>query len=527
MFKIEDLYLLAPELSLTLLALTVLVVDLFVKRRIVTVTVALAGLTIPAIFAISQILTLDPNTAHHAFFNMLLVDRYAIFFKIVFLLIAAVMILASYSYVGKYVKADGEFYTLMLFSVTGMMLLASTGELISIYISLELTSFPLYVMAGLIRANERSAEAAVKYVLLGAMSSAILLYGFALLYGLTGTTDLMGITRAIGKSVGDGNLIVVIAGILVLAGFGFKISAVPFHMWAPDIYEGAPTPATAFFSVGSKAAGFAALIRVFIDGGLGQVYNNGQSQITLTSLIVVISIVAILTMTLGNVVAAVQSNVKRMMAYSSIAQAGYILVGFVTSLAGAPCVQQQSGNCPKGVSAAIDYASVGNAAVLFFILVYVLTNLGAFSGIIALANATGRERIEDFRGLAKRAPLLSAGTALCLLSLAGIPPLAGFVSKVFIFTAAWSHAQSYPILIWLVVIGLINSVISMVYYGRIVKAMYFDAPLKEDHVSTPVGLSSSIALTTAALLVLTFAAQVILAAASPAANSLFGFLLGK
>jgi NADH-quinone oxidoreductase subunit N len=265
-------------------------------------------------------------------------------------------------------------------------------------------------------------------------------------------------------------------------------------MWAPDIYEGAPTPATAFFSVGSKAAGFAALIRVFIYGGLGQV--------NLTSLITIVSIIAVLTMTLGNLVAAVQTNVKRMMAYSSIAQVGYILVGFIASI---------SGNNADGTT-----------AVLFFILVYVITNLGAFSGIIALANATGGEKIEDFRGLAKRAPLLSAGTALCLLSLAGIPPLAGFVSKVFIFTAAWGQG-----LAWLVIIALINTVVSLVYYGRIVKAMYFEAPLKDDHITTSMGLSSSITLTTAALIVITFAAQVILLLASPAARSLLAFLPGR
>src|SRR6266700_255489 len=260
-----DLYALSPELSLTLVAFAVMLVDLFVKRRIVTVTVALAGLIIPAGLTIALIFRPPPEVAHHLpFSGMLVVDQYALFFKIVFLLIAAVMILASYSYVGKYVKAEGEFYTLMLLSVTGMMLMASTGELISIYISLELTSIPLYVMAGLIRGSERSAEASVKYVLLGAMSSAILLYGFALLYGLTGTTDLKGIATAIASGVQTGNLIVLVAAVLILAGFGFKISAVPFHMWAPDIYEGAPTPSTAFFSVGSKAAGFAALIRVFI-----------------------------------------------------------------------------------------------------------------------------------------------------------------------------------------------------------------------------------------------------------------------
>ena len=473
MFETYDLYLLAPELSLALLAMAVMLVDLFVKRRIVTVTVALIGLIIPLGFAISQVFLVGPLVANHtlpsnqAFFGMFIADQYALFFDIIFLIIAAVMILSSYSYVGKYVKANGEFYTLMLFSVTGMMFMASTTELLSIYISFELTSIPLYVMAGLLRTGERSAEAAVKFVLLGAMSSAILLYGFALLYGLTGTTDLMGIANSIKAGVQNGNVLVLIASVLILAGFGFKISAVPFHMWAPDIYEGAPTPATAFFSAGSKAAGFAALLRVFITGGLGQV--------NLTSLITIVSIIAVLTMTLGNLVAAVQTNVKRMMAYSSIAQVGYILVGFAASISG--------------------QNSDGSSAVLFFILVYVLTNLGAFAGIIALANATGGEKIEDFRGLAKRAPLLSAGTALCLLSLSGIPPMAGFVSKVFIFSAAWSQGLS-----WLVVIALVNTVISLVYYGRLVKVMYFDAPLKEDHLTTPIGLSSSIALTTAALL---------------------------
>ncbi len=480
MFQIVDLYLVAPELSLTLLALAVMLVDLFIKRRVVTVTVALVGLIIPMGFAISQVFLVGPLVANHtlpgihAFFGMFTVDQYAMFFDIIFLMIAAVIILSSYSYVGKYVKADGEFYTLMLFSVTGMMFLASTTELLTIYISFELTSFPLYVMAGLLRTGERSAEAAVKFVLLGAMSSAILLYGFALLYGLTGTTDLTGIATSIKNGVQNGNVLVLIASVLILAGFGFKISAVPFHMWAPDIYEGAPTPATAFFSVGSKAAGFAAMLRVFITGGLGQV--------NLTSLTTIVSIIAVLSMTLGNFVAAVQTNVKRMMAYSSIAQAGYIIMGFAASLSG--------------------QNSDASSAVLFFILVYVITNLGAFAGIIALANATGGEKIEDFRGLAKRAPLLSAGTALCLLSLGGIPPTAGFVSKLFIFTAVWGQG-----LYWLVVIALINTVVSLVYYGRIVKAMYFDAPLKEDHLSTPMSLSSSIALTTAAVIVITFAAQ--------------------
>jgi len=494
MFHIYDLYLLGPELSLTLLGLVVILVDLFVRRLIVTATVALVGLAIPLGLLISQAVSLDFSQPHRAFYGMLVIDPYAIFFGFVFLTIAAVMILASYTYVEKYVRSGAEFYTLLLFSVTGMMLMASTGELISIYISYELASIPLYVMAGLLRTGERSAEAAVKYVLLGAMSSAILLYGFALLYGLTGTTDLLGIATAVRTGVQNGNVLIMVAAVLILAGFGFKVSAVPFHMWAPDIYEGAPTPSTAFFSVGSKAAGFAALIRVFMYGGLWQVNN--------TSLVIIVSIIAVLSMTFGNIVAAVQTNVKRMMAYSSIAQAGYILVGFAASL---------SARNTDGI-----------AAVLFFILVYVVTNLGAFSGIIALGNATGGERIEDFRGLARRAPLVSAGTALCLLSLAGIPPLAGFMSKVFIFTAAWGEGLG-----WLVIIALLNTVVSLVYYGRIVKSMYFDAPLKEDYIRPSPSVATSIMLTTAALIVIFFAAPLVLTVANPAASSLLMFLVGK
>src|ERR1700730_17107261 len=282
MFHISDLYLLAPEDSMAILALAVMMVDLFVKRRIVTVTVGLGGLIVPLGFAVAQAVTTGfLATLQRAFSGMLVIDPYAVFFEILFILIVAVMLLASYSYVGKYVKADGEFYTLMLFSATGAMFMASTNELITIYISLELTSIPLYIMAGLLRTGERSAEAAVKYVLLGAMSSAILLYGFALLYGLTGTTDLAGIAHTF-TTFSNGKLMVIVADVLIIAGFGFKISAVPFHMWAPDIYEGAPTPATAFFSVGSKAAGFAALIRVFTYGNLG----HGN----MPSLIIVLSI---------------------------------------------------------------------------------------------------------------------------------------------------------------------------------------------------------------------------------------------
>jgi NADH-quinone oxidoreductase subunit N len=486
----NDIWLLSPELSLTILALVVIFLDLVVKRRIVVVLTALLGLAVPAGFTFA--LAANPPQDPHGFFNMLIVDQYAIFFKLLFLLIGAVMLLISYDYVNKYVRSAGEFYALLLLSVTGMMLMASSSELITIYISLELASIPLYVMAGLLRNDDRSAEASVKYVLLGAMSSAILLYGFALLYGLTGTTDLHGIAQAtITRGFADGNILLLMAAIFVLAGFGFKISAVPFHTWAPDIYEGAPTPAVSFFSVGSKAAGFAALIRVFIDGNLGP--SNGQTFVML------IAVIAVVTMTLGNVVAIVQSNVKRMMAYSSIGQAGYILVGFAASVG--------TNN------------SAGTGSALFFLFIYVLTNLGAFAGIIALSHILGTENIRDFNGLRFRNAWLAVGTSVCLLSLAGVPPMAGFIAKFFLFAAAWQQG-----LTWLVVIAVLNSLVSMGYYGYLVYAMFVKPPLKEERISSTPSLNTALAVSTVGIIVVTILTQFFLTQSQIGAQSLAAFL---
>ncbi len=486
----SDLWLLSPELSLTLLALVVIFLDLVVKRRIVVVLTALLGLVVPAGFAFA--LVANPPENQRGFFNMLIVDQYAIFFKLLFLLIGGIMILVSYDYVNKHVRSAGEFYSLLLLSVIGMMLMASTSELISIYISLELASIPLYIMAGMLRGDDRSAEAAVKYVLLGAMSSAILLYGFALLYGLTGTTDLRGIAQAtLTNGFAGGNILLLMADIFVLAGFGFKISAVPFHTWAPDIYEGAPTPATAFYSVGSKAAGFAALIRVFIDGNLGPA-NSG-------TIVMLIAVIAVLSMTFGNVVAIVQANVKRMMAYSSIAQAGYILVGLAASF---------GSNDPGGTGSA-----------LFFLFIYVLTNLGSFAGIVALSHALGTENIRDFNGLRFRNAWVAVGTSICLLSLAGVPPMAGFFAKFVLFAAAWQQG-----LTWLVVLGVLNSLVSMGYYGYLVYAMFVRPPLKEGHISTSPSLNTALAVSTVGIIVATLLTQFLLSQSKIGAESLAAFL---
>jgi NADH-quinone oxidoreductase subunit N len=488
-----QLWMLSPEISVTVLGLLVLVLDLFVKRRVLIAAVAIGGLIVPLIAVLTLAFGPVPNHGL-AFFNMLVVDQYAIFFKLLFLLIGAVVGLAAFDYIVQYSRATvGEFYAILLFSVAGMMLMASSRELITIYISFELTSIPLYVLAGLSRRDDRSAEAAVKYVLLGAMSSAILLYGMALLYGATGSTDLGEIAFAVTHGLQSGNLLLLAADAFIFTGFGFKVSAVPFHMWAPDIYEGSPTPSTLFFTVGSKAAGFAALLRVFVAGGLVTASNS--------YLWVMVAVVAALTMTVGNVAALRQKNIKRMMAYSGIGQAGYILLGVAALM--------------------IHNTVAGNQAVLTFILVYVVTNLGAFAGIIALADSTGREQIRDFDGLWRRSPAVAAGLALCMLSLAGWPPTAGFLSKVFLFWTAWQAGSALP---WLVILAVINSAVSMVYYANIVWRMFVaDAP-KQDRLATPSSVSTSLLIGSIGVLVLTPVFPWLLTQTLFSANSLFVFL---
>jgi NADH-quinone oxidoreductase subunit N len=487
-----SIWMLSPELSVVLLGLLVLGLDLVVKRRAVVATVAIAGLAIPFAAVFSLIFNWFGPFPSTAFFGMLVVDEYAIFFKLLFLTIAVMVGLAAYNYAGQFLRATiGEFYGIMLLSVAGMMLMASSRELITIYIALELTSIPLYVLAGMSRTDERSAEAAIKYVLLGAMSSAILLYGLTLLYGATGSTDLGEIATAASKGLQSGNLLLLAADVFIFTGFGFKVSAVPFHMWAPDIYEGAPTPATLFFSVGSKAAGFAALLRLFVTGGL--VAASGSY------LWVVVAVVAALTMTVGNVAALLQTKIKRMMAYSSIAQAGYLLVGLAALM--------------------IHETAAGNLAMLVFLAVFVLTNLGAFAGIIALADVTGQENIRDFDGFGRRSPAMAFGLALCMLSLAGWPPMAGFLSKVVIFLVAWQQGSA---LTWLVILGLINSAISMVYYVNIVWRMYVAEPAKQDRLSTPAAVGVSMAVSSIGIVALTIVFPILLALVSRGAPNLFG-----
>ncbi len=371
-----------------------------------------------------------------AFHDMVVLDDFALFVTVVICYAAALVILLSIDYLRRSGAESGEYYALVLFATAGMMLLAAAGDLVVLFLSLELMSLSLYVLAGLFKRELASSEASMKYFILGAFAASFLLYGIALIYGATGTTNLDRIAAAAAGRVHDPLLTIGLG--LLLVGFGFKISSVPFHMWAPDVYQGAPTSVTALIATGSKAAAFAALIRVLMVALRG-----AQPDWT-----VLLWGVAALTMTVGNVAAIAQSNLKRMLAYSSIAHAGYMLVGLVAG----------------GIS--------GAGAVLFYLLTYTFTTAGAF-GVITLCERVRGEAVEvgDYAGLARRHPALAAALGLFLLSLIGIPPLAGFVGKFYLFGAAVRAGY-----VWLAVIAVLNSAIAAYYYLRVVVFMYMREP---------------------------------------------------
>ena len=388
--------LLAPELTLAVTAVVVVLLDLFLKQKLVLPAVSIAGLVVAAAFTIAMW-----GGSATLFNDMLAVDSFALFFKLLFLVIAALVILASTGYVAKFRRFQGEYYALVLLSALGMMLMAATSELISIYLALELASISLYVLVGFLK-DPKSTEASLKYLLLGAVASAVLLFGMALIFGFTGQTQLGEIaaslqSMSLGGVLGSPGLI---AGIvLLIAGFGFKIAAVPFHMWVPDVYEGAPTPITAYLSVASKAAGFAVLLRVFVSA-FGLPFWTGLDWG------LIFAVLAAIGMTVGNIVALTQSNIKRMLGYSSIAQAGYLLVGLAT----------------VGFVSPMSSYSLPAGALLFFLASYTLTNLGAFTAIIAISGKVNSDRIADYAGMGKRAPFLALALTLCLISLIGMPP---------------------------------------------------------------------------------------------------------
>lgn len=463
--NLNDLTYLLPEIILLLTATVIFVLDVLGRQPSDPVSlerqpkpwlpyVALLGLGVAALGLLPSL----GKTAQVA--TMLAVDPFAVFFKALAIIGIAIVILAAITYMQGRTPYRGEFYALLLITGVAICLAVSATNLIMLYLAMEFLSITSYVLAGFFREDRRSGEAALKYFLYGATASAVMLYGMSLLYGATGTTDFAGLAQAFAQR-GSSDLLwlAVPAIIMLLAGFGFKASLVPFHQWAPDTYEGAPTPVTTFLSTVSKATGFAILIRVFLVA-LGPL----QPQWT-----AILATVSVLTMTLGNLTAIRQTNIKRMLAYSSIAQAGYILIGLaaVAALAG-PAAQTFS----------------GINGVMIYLMAYLVTNVGAFAVVIAIEQRSGKVEIKDYAGLIRRTPWLAVALFIFLLSLAGIPPTAGFMGKLFVFGAA---VQAQMIL--LAVIGALNAVVSAFYYLNVVRYMFF-VPAEAD--AEPIEVSRTL-----------------------------------
>jgi NADH-quinone oxidoreductase subunit N len=443
-FSGADFYYLLPEMILAGGALAVLLLETFLPRAwkgsLVWVTSAVIVATgLALVPAIGQNLTIARG--------LLAIDGFGLFFKLLFLVSALITVLMSPRYLGIERASPGEYYFLVLCATLGMMFMAGGIDLITLFIGLETMAVSFYILVGYLRPNRRSNEAAVKYFVLGAFSLAILLYGMSLLYGLTGTTHLRSIATAL--LAAETGLLLPFAVILLVAGMGFKIAAVPFHMWAPDVYEGAPTPITAFLSVGSKAASIAMLLRIFVEGlpafrldGLGIAWGTPFGWAAF------FYVLAIVTMTVGNLAALTQTNTKRMLAYSSIAHAGYLLIGVVAG------------------------TTHGVTAALLYLAVYLFMQFGAFAVVIMLRRkeAIGDE-LKDLTGLYFSHPAAAIAMLIFMLSLGGIPPTAGFIGKLWIFGAAVESGY-----VWLAVIGVLNSALSLYYYVRVVVYMWISEP---------------------------------------------------
>ncbi len=432
--KLSALY---PEIILACFAFLVLLLQSVNDARFKAGYgyLSLVGVLAAVVFVASEPSSFAARAVEYSFSGMWVVDNFSRFFKLIFLLGTGLTILISMKYLDTERMNHGEYFVLVLFATVGMMIMASGAELITIFLGLELMSVSLYVLAGYTRTRTMSNESSLKYYVLGSSAAAFLLYGIAFIYGSTGTTEIRAISRAMASSGFQSATLIMGMGLLVI-GFGFKAALVPFHMWTPDVYEGAPAPVTAFMSAGPKAAAFAAFLRIFLEA--------------LPSLqvewVAVIWIMAALTMTVGNVIALVQDNIKRMLAYSSIAHAGYLLVAFLAA------------------------GELGVTSILYYTLAYTFMNIGAFA-LITVLGGKGEERVsvQDYRGLGYRYPIAAIAMSLFLFSLAGIPPTGGFMGKFYIFSAAIKEGY-----VGLAIIGVLNSVVSVYYYLRVTVAMYME-----------------------------------------------------
>ena len=436
----ENLHLFLPEFLLAALALLVFAVDLVLppERKNLLALVSVAGLA--GLLAVALALLWDEDTALYR--GLVFADNYALFFKSFFFILGIVIILSSMEYVGKYLSHPGEYYGIVLFSILAMNVMAASGELLTAYIALELMSFCFYIMASFARDNPKSNEAGLKYILIGAFSSAILLFGISMLYSTVQATRFEDIFIFLSEA-SDVSPALWVGLALILVGLGFKVAAVPFHMWAPDVYEGAPLPVTAYLAVGSKAAAFALVLRLFSEAFLPSI-EDWQ---------IIVAIMAAMTMTVGNLVALAQHNIKRLLAYSSIGQVGFLLVG-VAAL-------------PHLTSEGVVTSTLGANGVMLHLVGYAFTNMAVFVGVIAFFNATGKEEIADFAGLADRHPFMAAAIAMGMFSLAGFPFFAGFTTKFYLFLAAAREE-----LLWLAGLAIVNSLISLYYYLMVIKQMY-------------------------------------------------------
>ena len=430
----QDYQVLTPYILLTVWACILLLVDLFIPkdRKGITALLSALGLAITLGFTLSQI-----GTEQTGFSGMVVLDGFSTFVNALQLISGLLGVALAYGYVKRMGIERGEYYTLLLFSVTGMMLMAQASDLIIVFLALELLSIPLYVLAAFARPKVESEEAGMKYFLLGAFATGFVVYGTALIFGATGSTNLAAIVAY--ASNGTSSMLLTIGAALVLVGFGFKVAAVPFHMWTPDVYQGAPTAVTAFMSSGAKIAGFAALLRVFA---------TAFPSIA-TDMTGVLWALSALTMIIGNITAISQTDIKRMLAYSSIAHAGYILMAFV----------------PYGNPEVRD---ISIAAGLFYLVSYAVTNFGAWGVVIALEQKEGKGlAIEDYAGLGKKHPALAAAMTVFVLSLIGFPPTLGMVGKFYLFRAVMAGGFT-----WLAIIGVVTSLVSAFYYLRVVVNMY-------------------------------------------------------
>lgn len=471
-----NLTLIAPELIIGVAGVFVMMVDAFSRRGRRWLT---GGLSIGALLAAGAAsiwLGSGWTGSHSAFNGMIVLDELRLSFTLIFVIVSLLTVLIASAWIDTEKLPAGEFHVLLLFATCGMMLMASAGDLVIVFLGLEILSIATYVMAGFRRTDVRSNESSLKYFILGSLASAFLLYGIALVYGGTATDTLPGTTN-IAMIAGRLNHslyppLLLAGAAMMLVGFGFKIATAPFHVWTPDVYEGAPTPVTAFMAAGPKAAGFASFMRVFVFGFPVATALASTGGYAHKSWLTALAVMAALTMTVGNVVAIAQSNVKRMLAYSSIAHAGYALVGFVAAGA-APDAEQRS--------AAL-------TSVAFYLLTYAVMNMGAFAIITLVARGNDRHNaVDDYNGIGFLSPVLAFSLSLFLLSLLGMPLTAGFMGKVMVFTTA--VRQGYT---WLVVIGVLNTAISAYYYLRLIVVMFFrerNAPWDSPRIPASVAIA--------------------------------------